>query len=91
LILAETGNSLGAIQIAGTAVMPQIPFFVVACDYCLIGEEVYAVSAYLDREPETLGTIAGQDVAKAMAAVLIVIGSIAVTLGSTFLVDLLAK
>jgi len=49
------------------------------------------VSAYLDREPETLGTIAGQDVAKAMAAVLIVIGSIAVTLGSTFLVDLLAK
>ncbi len=91
LILAETGHNLGAIQIAGTAVMPQIPFFVVACDYCLIGEEVYAVSAYLEREPETLGTIAGQDVAKAMAGVLILLGSLAVTFGSTVFIDMLKK
>ncbi len=91
LILAETGHSLGAIQIAGTAVMPQIPFFVVACDYCLIGEEVYAVSAYLERDPKTLGTIAGQDVAKAIAAILIVVGSLAVTFGSKIFVDLLKK
>src|SRR5205085_9613292 len=40
LILAETGHSTGAIQIAGTAETSQIPFFVVACDYCLIGEEL---------------------------------------------------
>ena len=36
LILAETGNSIGAIQIAGTASQAQIPFFVTACDYTLI-------------------------------------------------------
>ncbi|MEE8398300.1 MAG: DUF6754 domain-containing protein [Desulfobacterales bacterium] len=32
LILAETGNSIGAIQIAGTAQPAQLPFFVEACD-----------------------------------------------------------
>ena len=47
LILAETGNSVGAIQIAGTAMPTQLPFFVAACDFTLIGEEFFAASAYL--------------------------------------------
>jgi hypothetical protein len=47
LILAETGHSTGAIQIAGTAMPSQLPFFVTACDYTLIGEELFAASAYL--------------------------------------------
>jgi len=50
LILAETGNSIGAIQIAGTASQAQIPFFVTACDYTLIGEEFFAASAYLSQD-----------------------------------------
>ena len=37
LILAETGALAGSIQIAGTDEIAQIPFFVVACDYTLIG------------------------------------------------------
>ena len=51
LLLAETGNSIGAIQIAGTASQSQIPFFVTACDYTLIGEEFFAASAYLSQKP----------------------------------------
>ena len=46
LILAETGNSIGAIQIAGTDSEHQLPFFIAACDYTLIGEELYAATAY---------------------------------------------
>ncbi|HID32485.1 MAG TPA: fibronectin type III domain-containing protein, partial [bacterium (Candidatus Stahlbacteria)] len=42
LILAETGHSVGAIQIAGTIAVTQLPFFIAACDYVLIGEEMYA-------------------------------------------------
>ena len=64
LILAETGNSIGAIQIAGTGSPSQIPFFVTACDYTLIGEEFYAASAYLSGSPEMLGSIKGQDYVK---------------------------
>jgi hypothetical protein len=62
LILAETGNSIGAIQIAGTAMPAQLPFFVAACDYTLIGEELFAASAYLSREPKLLGSLKGQDI-----------------------------
>ena len=64
LILAETGNSIGAIQIAGTASQAQIPFFVTACDYTLIGEEFFAASAYLSQKPELVGGIRGQDMIK---------------------------
>ncbi|MCK4671908.1 MAG: hypothetical protein KAT47_05130, partial [Candidatus Aegiribacteria sp.] len=39
LILAETGSLSGAIQIAGTDAVTQLPFFITTCDYTLIGEE----------------------------------------------------
>lgn len=64
LILAETGNSIGAIQIAGTGSPSQIPFFVTACDYTLIGEEFFTASAYLSNKPELVGSIKGQDMVK---------------------------
>ncbi len=81
LILAETGRSVGAIQIAGTAMPSQIPFFVAACDYTLIGEELFAASAYLSREPKLLGSLKGQDAAKLFFMILIVIGVISATIG----------
>ncbi len=73
LILAETGNSIGAIQIAGTGSSSQIPFFVTACDYTLIGEEFYAASAYLSGQPEMLGSIKGQDYVKLLCMIFIVV------------------
>ncbi|MDP6788919.1 MAG: hypothetical protein QF845_00105 [Candidatus Marinimicrobia bacterium] len=76
LILAETGNSIGAIQIAGTASQAQIPFFVTACDYTLIGEEFFAASAYLSKKPELIGGVKGQDMIKAAVLTLIVVSVI---------------
>ncbi len=81
LILAETGFSAGAIQVAGTANIHQLPFFVAACDYTLIGEELYAASAYLSREPKLLGTLKASDVAKVIIIIILVAGFIAETLG----------
>ena len=74
LILAENGNAIGAIQIAGTAESSQLPFFVAACDYTLIGEELFAASAYLSGEPHQLGTLKGQDAGKVLAGVLLISG-----------------
>ena len=92
LILAEMGNYIGAIQIAGTAQPAQLPFFVAACDYTLIGEEFFAASAYLSGEPEQLGTLKGQDVGKLIVAAGIVAGvvgaTIAVVTGSPFVQSL---
>jgi len=76
LLLAETGNSIGAIQIAGTASQSQIPFFVTACDYTLIGEEFFAASAYLSQKPDLLGIIKGQDIIKLILLGMILIGTL---------------
>jgi hypothetical protein len=74
LILAEMGNTIGAIQVAGTAMPAQLPFFVAACDYTLIGEEFFAASAYLSGEPDQLGSLKGQDIGKIIVAIGIVAG-----------------
>ncbi|MFQ5499908.1 MAG: DUF6754 domain-containing protein [Candidatus Zixiibacteriota bacterium] len=87
LILAETGNSVGAIQIAGTARPAQLPFFIAACDFTLIGEELFAASAYLSGEPRQLGSLKGQDVGKVIAVVAILVGALAVTASEAWKVD----
>jgi hypothetical protein len=81
LLLTETGASTGAIQIAGTDSDHQLPFFVTTCDYTLIGEELYAASAYLSKEPVQVGTLRGQDIGKAVILSAIVIGTVLATIG----------
>lgn len=76
LLMAEIGNVIGAIQIAGTAQQTQLPFFVAACDYTLIGEEMFAASAYLSNEPMLLGSLKGQDAGKVVMMVSIVLGTV---------------
>ncbi len=76
LILAETGAATGAIQIAGTDRVTQLPFFITACDYTLMGEELYAATAYLSRNPLFLGSLKGQDWAKAVIMAALVVGTI---------------
>jgi len=84
LLLTETGASTGAIQIAGTDSDHQLPFFVTTCDYTLIGEELYAASAYLSREPVQVGTLRGQDIGKALILGVLGIGTVLATLGVIF-------
>ena len=85
LLLAETGHSVGAIQIAGTANVHQMPFFVVACDYTLIGEEYYAASALLSNDARLLGSLKASDTVKIFLIVVIVAGSLLLTFGQTWL------
>ncbi len=81
LLLAEVGAQTGAIQIAGTDAIAQLPFFITSCDYTIIGEELYAASAYISREPTLVGTIKGQDYGKATIMALIILGSVLSLLG----------
>ena len=89
LILAETGNSIGAIQIAGTTAEHQLPFFIAACDYTLIGEELYAASAYLSKEPMLLGSLRGQDWGKVVLFAVLVMGVVLEMLGINWITTLL--
>lgn len=76
LILAEVGATVGAIQISGCAAMGQIPFFVAACDYCLVGEELYVAGALAGENPLMMGSIVGQDIVKAVCAATLLLGVI---------------
>lgn len=77
MIFAETANSIGAIQVAGSTEKTQTPFFIAACDYVLIGDEFYAASAYLSREPVLVGSLVGQDWSKVFVMFLILLGTLA--------------
>ena len=76
LILAETANNLGAIQVASSTELTQTPFFIAACDYVLIGDEFYAASAYLTRQPVLVGSLVGQDWGKLLLASLVLFGAL---------------
>jgi hypothetical protein len=79
LILAESANTVGAIQVASSTEITQTPFFIAACDYVLIGDEFYAASAYLTREPVLVGSLIGQDWCKLSLGVFVALGVLAST------------
>ncbi len=91
LILAETGHSIGAIQIAGTTETAQLPFFVAACDYTLIGEEMMAASVYLQKEPLMLGSLVAEDFLKLITVIIIILGFIIGILGPGLGIDFFTK
>ncbi len=79
LIFAETANGVGAIQVASSTEATQTPFFIAACDYVLIGDEFYAASAYLTRQPVLTGSLVGQDWSKLLVIFMLILGTILTT------------
>jgi len=79
LVFAEAGNQAGAIQVAATSSTSQTPFFIVACDYCLIGEEIYVAGAYLGQDRVRLATIVVQDWGKQFTLAVIILGTLVAT------------
>ena len=82
LILAETGNAVGAIQIAGTDSTIQLAFFIVACDYTLIGEELFAASGYLSQDRSILASVRAQDILKLIIAAFVIVAAVWATIDS---------
>lgn len=80
LIMAENANQVGAIQVAGTVQTTQIPFLIAACDYVIIGDEFYAATAFLTREPTLVGSLVGQDYGKIAILSICVLGVVFATL-----------
>ncbi len=91
LLLAEVGTEIGALQVTGTASLSQVPFFVASSDYTLIGEELYAAAAYLSQDSMQLGSILGQDLAKAIVAIIMIAGIVSNALGSKYIYTQLGK
>jgi hypothetical protein len=89
VILGEAGNTIGALQIGGTAQTGQIPFLVATCDYVLISEELYAASASISQNPDILGSLKGEDFVKFGIVAVIIVGVLLALTGSRALVNIL--
>jgi len=79
--IAEVYGRVGAVQIGGTASTTQIPFLAACMDMSLIGEEIYAIGAYIDKGRSTLASLATTDLFKVILGVIVVLGVILATLG----------
>jgi len=81
LLLAETEPRRARSRSRAPTRSRSSRFFVCACDYTLLGEELFAASAYLGKEPIQLATIIAQDWAKALAAAAVVVALALAALG----------
>ena len=89
IVLAEAGGAVGAMQVGGTARQSQLPAFVAACDYLLIGDELYAAAAMISEDKGQIGSIGGQDVVRAVISALLIAGLIAALMGSKLIFSLI--
>lgn len=78
LILAEAAHQSGAVTISGTDSTIQLSFFLVACDYTLIGEELFAASSMVARDPRAAASIWAQDWLKYATLAALLIGAVGV-------------
>jgi len=70
------GSVAGSVNLGGTPRMYYLPIVICTCDYFLIGEELYAAAAVVDKAPPQLGSIAGQDYLKMLLMALILLAVI---------------
>lgn len=88
LLIAESGNHVGAFQIAGVSDSSSLPFLIATCDFVLIGEEMFVTSAYVTEDPAMIGSISAADFSKLLILAVTTIGFLLYSLGMTWLKDL---
>jgi hypothetical protein len=71
--------------ISGGAELAQLPFQVLAFDYCLLADEFFAASAYVTGDPIQQGSVVTQDWIKLIAIVLVLSGMAGTALGYDFI------
>jgi len=84
LLLAEPGARNGIEQVAGTDDPQAMALLMAVVEAPVIGEQVYAVPAYLNRRPAHIASLRAQDTMRIGIIVLVVIAALLRTLGVSF-------
>jgi hypothetical protein len=87
-ILSAAANA-GAIQVGGSNRLNVMPMHAAICDYLVIAEEIYAVGAYLTREPDYIASLVSTDMAKYVIIAYLLLGVIAINVGFPFFKNIL--
>jgi hypothetical protein len=89
IIMAESAQRQGIMQIGGAATPGNLPFFMAICDYYLLGEEIYAAAALSTENPLEIGILLGEDIPKVLVILLLLLGIIFTSFGSEIIINLL--
>jgi hypothetical protein len=74
LLLGEAGAQRELPQLAGSDVLSTQAFMPATSDHVLVGEELFAAGAYLNRDAAQIASLHVQDVLRILAAIAIVVG-----------------
>ena len=88
-VVLGAGAVAGCMNLAGVPRLYYMPLAVTACDYTLIGEELYAAAAYVEKTPHEMASIQAQDWLKALMILILISGTFAISIGSNAIVNLL--
>jgi len=91
IVLAEAAAATQSLSISGTTNYFQIPFFMAACDYTMIGEEFLAAGAFISNNPDLIGSVAGQDYVKILGILALLLGAVMKSFGNNVIFDLLKR
>jgi hypothetical protein len=69
--------------------MSNTPYFVMGADYVMISDEGYSAAAYLSDDPELQGGFKGQDWAKYVILIILLLGSALLAAGNSIMLDIL--
>jgi hypothetical protein len=81
LVLGQPSAERGIGQVAGTVNPETLAFMAVSADEMLLGEEIFAASAYLDGKPSGVGSLLAQDWMRFLIVLFILIGVLLKTVG----------
>jgi len=90
MYISEIGHEVGALQISGATYIANISVLATSSDYLAIGEDILAAGAYLSKEPDQIASIRTEDIFKIVIIVIVVAGSLLLTLGNNALVTVLS-
>lgn len=85
VLIGESCARSGALSFGGGHL-----FFVISCDYFVLGEELFACGAYASGDKDQLASIAGTDIGKTLALILLLLGIIMNYAGNKFILSLLS-
>ena len=80
LLLTEAQRRSGAQQIAGSSDYEAVALMFITADHTLIGEEIFASGAYLERRRTHIASLLAQDGLRWVLIVLIIAGFVAVNI-----------
>jgi hypothetical protein len=85
----ENAKIVGAINISGSYVN-RTSDLIIASDYCLLGDEMYAAAAKVSDDESISNTVAGSDIVKVLLIALTLIGGVIYAAGFTEIANILA-